>query len=131
MMIRHEDCSELSEISSIHRLPNAPPWFCGMVNLHGKLIPVFDLARFIGADFQAGAKRKLLVFAREGDAAGFLINGLPERLGKLGEKYDGLEAAPKQMLPHLKGASLIDGELWFDLDTLSLLAEIERSIGVK
>src|ERR1035437_4012618 len=41
LMIRYEDASELSEMPDIHRLPNAPDWFYGMANLHGKLIPVF------------------------------------------------------------------------------------------
>jgi chemotaxis signal transduction protein len=131
LMIRYEDAGELSEMTAIRQLPNAPDWFCGITNLNGKLIPVFDLASYIGIDPDPDAKQMLLVLSRGSDATGVIIDGLPVRLRWLGEKYSGLEIAPKRMLPHLRGASLSDGELWFDLDTLSLLAEIERSIGLK
>ena len=49
-MIRFEDGSELTELPDLYRLPNAPGWVRGMANLHGVLIPVFDLAGYLGLD---------------------------------------------------------------------------------
>ena len=80
LMIRYEDGSELSDVPVIHRLPNTPDWFCGIANLHGKLIPVFDLAKYIGIDSAPETKRMLLVLSRGRDATGILIDGIPERL---------------------------------------------------
>ncbi len=130
LMIRYEDSSELSEMSVIHRLPSAPDWFCGIANLHGKLIPVFDLARYIGVDPDPGAKRMLLVLSRGVDATGVVIDGLPERLRWSDDERNDAGAAPKRLVPHLRGASYIGGQLWFDLDTHSLLGEIEQSLGL-
>lgn len=130
LMIRYEDGSELSELSSIHRLPNAPEWFCGMANFHGRLTPVFDLARYIGVESDPEAKRMLLVLAAGADATGVLIDGLPERLRWPSKDYtNDASAAPASLAPHLRGAVHIGEQQWFDLDTNSLLGAIEQSLG--
>lgn len=130
LMIRYEDGSELSELSGIHRLPNAPEWFCGIANLRGKLTPVFDLARYLGIDFDPAAKRMLLVLSRGSDATGVMIDGLPERLRWSVDEYTDAGAAPQKLMPHLRGASHIGGRLWFDLDAHSLLGELEHSLSM-
>jgi twitching motility protein PilI len=130
MMISYEDASELSELPSIHRLSNAPDWFRGMANLQGKLTPVFDLARYIGVEADPKAKRMLLVLAHGRDAAGVLIDGLPERL-RLADDDERADTnvAPKRLAPHLRGARYLGGRLWFDLDARSLLDAIEHALG--
>ncbi len=129
LMIRYEDASELSEMSVIHRLPNAPAWFCGIANLHGKLTPVFDLAGYIGVDPDPESKRMLLVLASGSDAAGVVIDGLPERLRWSDEERTDAGAAPERLAPHLRGASFVGGRQWFDLDPHSLLGAMEQSLG--
>ena len=130
LMIPYEDGSELSELAPIHRLSNAPEWFRGMVNLQGKLTPVFDLARYLGVEADPQAKRMLLVLAHGRDASGVLIDGLPERL-RLADEDERADpnVAPKRLAPHLRGARYIGQRLWFDLDTRSLLDAIEQSLG--
>ncbi len=129
LMIPYEDGSELSDMSPIHRLSNAPNWFCGMANLQGKLTPVFDLARYVGVEHDRGTKRMLLVLAHGPDAAGVMVDGLPERLHLPDSEQNDVGAAPNRLAPHLRGAALIDGQLWFDLDTRSLLDGIEHALG--
>lgn len=129
LMIRYADGSELAELGAIHRLPNAPAWFSGIANLRGKLTPVFDLASYIGIEHDPQAKRMLLVLSRGKDAAGVLIDGLPERLRWSDAERTDADAAPKQLAPHLRGAASVGGRLWFDLDTESLLGAIEQSLG--
>jgi chemotaxis signal transduction protein len=126
LMIRYEDSSELSEMAAMHRLPNAPDWFCGVANLRGKLTPVFDLARYLGVEPRTDAKRMLLVLARGADATGVVIDGLPERLRWSADAAHDVGAVPQRLVPHVRGACLLGGQLWFDLDTHSLLGEIEH-----
>jgi len=130
LMIPYEDGSELSDMSVIHRLPNAPDWFCGMANLQGKLTPVFDLARYVGVEHNRSVKRMLLVLAHGPDAAGVMVDGLPERL-RLSDhdEHADPDVAPKHLAPHLRGARYIGGSLWLDLDIRSLLDAIEHSLG--
>lgn len=70
----------------------------------------------------------LLVLAHGADAAGVVIDGLPERLRWSEEGSADVGAALERLVPHLRGASVIDGCLWFDLDPRSLLDAIEQSI---
>ncbi len=129
LMIRFEDSSELSEMFPLHRLPNAPDWFCGIANLHGRLIPVFDLAGYIGVEASQAARHLLLVLSHGSDAAGVVIDGIPERLRLSGDDYTDVDTAPERLALHLRGASFIGERLWFDLDTHSLLGAIEQSLG--
>ncbi|HCU53589.1 MAG TPA: hypothetical protein DIC36_04675, partial [Gammaproteobacteria bacterium] len=130
LMIRHVDSSELADIETIHRLPNAPAWLRGITNLHGKLTPVFDLAKFMGLS-HGKERQMLLVLGHGSDATGILIDGLLERLHLPDEEEGNLDAAPLRLTPHLRGASLVNGQVWYDLDTQSLLAELEQSVGSK
>lgn len=129
LMISYEDASELSEMAAMHRLPNAPDWFCGMANLQGKLTPVFDLARYVGVEPDRTAKRMLLVLAHGPDAAGVMVDGLPERLRLPDSDHHDEGAAPERLAPHVRGASTINGQLWFELDAGSLLDAIEHALG--
>src|SRR3569832_1584308 len=104
-MVRYEDGSELTDIPAIHRLPNAPAWMAGIVNLHGSLVPVFDLARFanVGAGVEPGkgARPMLLVLSHGADAAGIVIDGLPQRLRWSSDAQADPDTAPAAVAPHV------------------------------
>jgi twitching motility protein PilI len=118
-VVSFDDASELSEMISIYRLPNVPSWFRGLANLHGNLVPVFDVAAMIGSGVkaEAGAKedRMLLVLGHGAMAAGMLVNELPTRIR--------LESATAIDLPELPGelkdcvpkAYLHGEEVWLEL----------------
>lgn len=128
LMIPYEQGSELSDVPVIHRMSNAPDWFCGMANLQGKLTPVLDLARYFGVEHDRAAKRMLLVLAHGPDAAGVLVDGLPERLRLPDAEHNDPGVAPERLAPHLRGASLINGQHWLELDVESLLDAVEHSL---
>lgn len=129
LMVGYAEGSELTEPPPLHRLPNAPPWFCGMANLHGALVPVFDLARWFGVDRLDQAKPMLLVLAQGADAAGVLIDGLPERLRWSADQLADAATMPEALAPVAQRAVLIGERLWFDLDTKALLGALEQSLG--
>ena len=129
LMIRYEDGSELTELPQVHRLPNAPHWFAGMANLHGMLIPVFDLARHFGIERAAKTKPMLLVLAHGADAAGIVVDGLPQRLRFSAAEHADTATVPKVLEAFVQSAALIDERLWFDLDVRALLSALEQSLG--
>lgn len=128
LMIPFEAGSELTEMPPLHHLPNTPPWLLGMVNLHGRLIPVFDLLRFLGLEREGGGKPMLLVLGHDADAAGFVIDGLPQRLRWTSAVQSDADLAPRRLEPHVRACCLIDGKIWFDIDTTTLLNAIEESL---
>ena len=128
LMIRYEHGSELTEMPQVFRMPNAPEWFVGVSNLHGALTPVFDLAGYAGATGTPDAQRMLLVLMHGTDAAGIVIDGLPQRLRFAAADTTDARTAPPSLAPHVRAAALIEGQWWFDLDPSSLLDALEQAL---
>jgi purine-binding chemotaxis protein CheW len=128
LMVRYENGSELAEMPQVFRLPNAPGWFCGIANLHGALTPVFDLSQYIGVEADAGAKRMLLVLSHGVDAAGIVIDGLPQRLRWSHDQSADTGAAPARLHPQVRAAALIGDQLWFDLECAALIDAMEQDL---
>jgi twitching motility protein PilI len=128
LMVRYQDGSELTELPAVHRLPNAPGWLAGICNLHGMLVPVFDLARWLALDAAPPARPMLLVLGHGPAAAGVVIDGLPQRL----RWRDADAQEPTAMPPKLSGLAhrsvLQDGRLHHDIDCAALLDALERSL---
>ena len=128
LMVRYEDGSELTEMPRLYRLPNAAPWFVGIANLHGMLVPVFDLGAWAGVARDPHERPMLLVLSHGADAAGVVIDGLPQRLRYSPDQEADAATAPARLAPHVRGAALIEGALWFDIDRAALLDAFENSL---
>lgn len=129
LMVDYAQGSELTELPVVHRLPHAPEWFAGLCNLHGALVPVFDLAPRLGLEHDAKAKPMLLVLGHGPDAAGLMVDGLPSRLRVSAESLVDSATMPDSLAGLLTRSALIDERLWFDLDVPALLAQLERALG--
>jgi twitching motility protein PilI len=128
LMIDYADGSELTELPPVYRLPNAPAWLLGMANLHGMLVPVFDLALHFGLEHAAPVHPMLLVLAHGRDAAGIVIEGLPERLRWQPEQIADAATVPEALAGVVQRPVLIGEQLWFDLDCSALLAQLEQAL---
>jgi twitching motility protein PilI len=134
LMIRYQDGSELTDLPVVFRLPNAPSWFHGMANLHGALIPVFGLREYLGlrekpvAAGAASVQRMMLVMGSGADAAGVVIDGLPQRLRFQQEHRADDAPVPAGLQAHVSATYLIGDHLHFDLESSSLLDAMERAL---
>jgi twitching motility protein PilI len=72
--------SELVEMPNVYPLPRMPANLLGLVNLHGRIVPLFDLAPLFETQHTPREKRMLLVIGHGDAAAGIVIDGLPRRL---------------------------------------------------
>jgi purine-binding chemotaxis protein CheW len=121
LMIRYEKGSELIDLPQVFALPNAPEWFSGIANLHGTLVPVFDLARYLDVEHLPDAKPMLLVLGHGIEAAGVVIDGMPVRL-----RFDAADRAEGAPIPMALDGCVTDtywaDELtWMDLHVDALL----------
>lgn len=134
LMIRYEDGSELTDLPCVYRLPDAPGWFHGMANLHGTLIPVFGLAEYLGlAEYTGlrgpdGSRRMMLVMGSGADAAGVLIDGLPQRLRFQGEQRVEGSPVPARLEGFIAGTYWIDQQPWMDFMPMGLFDRLEAEL---
>ena len=137
IMLAYEDSSELTEVPDLYYLPNAPAWVKGLANLHGNLVPVFDVAQYLDVQktgdqampgLGGGSKPMLLVLGHGAGAAGVVIDGIPQRLIPTEKQKTDTDTAPALLLPHIRGAYFINEQLWFDLDCSSLLNMLEQAM---
>lgn len=129
LMIDFADGSELTEMPALYRVPNSPAWLMGLTNLHGIVIPVFNLQQYLdlGGSPQ-GAKEMLLILQHNEKAVGVVVNNLPRRLTYSQSQQMEHNTAPFNLSQHINNAYLIDENLWFDLDSASLCRGLEMTL---
>lgn len=128
LMISYDQGDELAELPQLYRMPHAPSWFAGICNLHGALVPVFDLAPRLGIEHDAQAELMLLVLGQGTDAAGMVVDGIPQRLRFSNDAVADAQTVPAGLDGLITQAVLIDAALWFDLDVPVLLSALEGAL---
>jgi twitching motility protein PilI len=128
LMIRYQDGSELADLPATYRLPNTPGWFLGVANLHGLLIPVFDLGLYLGVPHQEGAKPMLLVLGHGADAAGVVIDGLPIRLRVHPAERIQDAPTPEPLRGCISQTYWSQDRTWMDLQVESLLNRLNDEL---
>ena len=79
ILAKFDATSELLVMPAIYRLPGAPDGVRGLANLHGNVVPVFELARWFNVTHDPKATEMLLILGYGDDAIGVIIDGLPVR----------------------------------------------------
>jgi twitching motility protein PilI len=112
------------------RIPNTAPWFAGLANVRGGLVPVVDTAAACSVARQAGAPGYLLIFDDGEDPVGLLIDGLPRVIDvKASERLGGLP-----LLPNLLEGGVVlaaydhAGRVWLDLNLSGLSEALRQGI---
>ncbi len=107
---------EINKMIDITRIPNAPSFVEGVINLRGKIIPIVDLRKRLGFEGRAYDKStRIIVVELDGMVLGFIVDSVSEVLQDLREHRG---AAPAYGGRHRVGlhrrawASWITGSLY-------------------
>jgi purine-binding chemotaxis protein CheW len=113
-----EHVREIGDLGDVTPVPGTGPAVLGVRNLHGRILPVFDLARVL--DVHAETPRRRLVVAEvDGTSAGLAVDVV----------YDVCDLDTEQGHPVgdlLSGTVVSDGALIGVVDAPRLLAELEE-----
>ena len=72
---------EINKMIDITRIPNAPPFVEGVINLRGKIIPIVDLRKRLGFDGRSFDKStRIIVVELDGTVLGFIVDSVSEVL---------------------------------------------------
>jgi twitching motility protein PilI len=113
--------SELTEMPNVYPLPRMPDNLLGLVNLHGRIVPLFDLANLFETSHLPREKRMLLVIGHGNDAAGIVIDGLPRRLVFSPDDRILAPALPAAAAGAVIATYLQGKDAWFEFDYAQLL----------
>lgn len=118
ILAKYNATSELAPLPAVYRLPGAPDGVVGLANLHGNVVPVFELARWFEVTHDPKATPMLLVLGFGDAAVGIIIDGLPQRKRFLPTHEVGLEFGHPRMA-HFASAAYQDqtsGDVWMEFD---------------
>jgi purine-binding chemotaxis protein CheW len=72
---------EINRMLEVTRVPNAPEYVDGVINLRGKVIPIIDLRRRFGMDRKEHDKHtRIVVVELSGKVVGFVVDAVREVL---------------------------------------------------
>ena len=111
-----ENVLEVAELGGLSAIPGAGAAVLGVRNLHGHVLPVFDLARVLAIDGDASTPR-VVVAEHQGRLAGLAVAEVTDVISLAAE-------AEEHEAEHLTGAVLEDGHLIGILDVERLFATL-------
>jgi len=119
--------SEIITEFKLCAIPNTPPWFSGVINLRGNLVPVFNLAILFKAETGLSKKKYLIVIGEGDQAAGVLIDKLPTIL-RSADISSEMPTLPAALSSHVHTAYIQDKDIWLEFDAESFFTEIGKQI---
>lgn len=116
LLTGYDQASELTEMTEVFRVPNTAHWLSGLTNLHGNMVPVFDLAAYLGIPHGTGQKPMMLVWGRGDEAAAIVINGLPVRMELTDANRLELPAVAEALADFVSAGYEQGGEVWLEFE---------------
>ncbi len=104
---------EIRDMTDITRVPYAPDYIKGVINLRGSVLPVIDLKKRIGlADAPYTPKTRIIIMKLQDISIGMIVDSVTEVL-----TVDGNHAAPPKSISndarnkYINGIGNVDGRL--------------------
>jgi len=126
---------EIINTPAITRLPHAPEFMKGIINLRGKIVPVLDLRELVSTEMAGGpeaaapdaeAKGKVIVVANPGNVFGMLVDSITSVVSL---DSSNIEAPAGLMnVDSVEGVARLDDRLLILLDTDRLVASQEMDM---
>jgi len=124
LLVQMDVTSEVLDMPPLFRLPGAPHGIKGLVNRHGRVVPVIDILDLFGLQHEHVGNAWLLVCGRGDEAVGIIIHSLPERKKFVLDDQVGLAEITHPIAAHAKWAYREGRDIWIDLDTEALFASV-------
>jgi purine-binding chemotaxis protein CheW len=117
---------EIIRIPKITRIPNVPSFVEGIINLRGKVIPIFDLKRrFDIGELERGIDSRLLILDLDGIRLGIVVDDVSEVIRI---ENDSIERLVNEMAGisknSIEGICILGERIIIVLNVLKLKAEI-------
>lgn len=106
---------EVVERSQVNPLPNVEPWFSGLLNIRGNIVPVIDL-RILLDETAADNKKRYLFAIDQGEKTMVLwIDSLPEMQRVIAQPLEQLPVLTPLMQRHVSGGYWVKDKIWLNI----------------
>ena len=114
---------EINRMQNVTRVPNAPEYVDGVINLRGKVIPIVDLRSRLGMQRKEHDKNtRIIIVEMRGKVVGFVVDAVQEVL----RIARGVTEVPPSILGSIKGDYIkAVGKL---ADRLLILLDLEKAL---
>ena len=129
MLLPHDTVSEVLVDEVIYLIPNTAPWFSGIINLRGNLVPVFELRQLLDTEVEPGRNQMIAVVDKGEQALGFGIDDFPDSVNT-GDPLTQMPPLPGILQEFAKAAFLSNDTVWLDMDVRDLVGSLRGGIGV-
>lgn len=109
---------EVAALGTVSAMPGAPSFALGIRNLHGEVLPVFDLAMLLGSPDAEPVPQRLLVAEHDARRGGFAVDDVSD-VRELPAATEDTESE------YLVGAAVADDGLVGFIDVARLFAGVE------
>lgn len=119
---------EIIRMVPVAKMPGAPKFVEGVINLRGRIIPIIDLRRRFGmAAVTPTAHTRITVMDVRGQVVGFIVDTVREVLRVPGSAVEAPPAVVSDIeSDFLRGVGKLDDRLLLLLDVDKLLSESEK-----
>ncbi|MDD5273049.1 MAG: chemotaxis protein CheW [Methylovulum sp.] len=93
-------------------LPKVEPWFSGLLNMRGTIVPVVDLRLLLNETAPPPKKRYLFSIDRGEKTMALWIDGYPQMLPNIGVAMPAPPPLPDLLKPCITQAYWQDGQIW-------------------
>lgn len=115
-LVASDTYCEVIEQLQVNRLPNVEPWFSGLLNLRGNLVPVIDLQQLLTETAVVDpVKRRLFAIGQGDKTMAIWIDGLPEIKNNFSQALKQLPPLPAILQHCVLNGYLQDGQIWFNI----------------
>lgn len=115
LLIASQTISEVVARAVCYPIPHTPPWFLGLLNQRGNLLPVFDVHQLLHTGEPGHDRGTVLVLDQGSEAVGMCIDGMPESV-VLEQRLRQVPALPTPLAAHVVAAYRHDQTTWLDFD---------------
>lgn len=121
---------EVIGLLPVNPLPNTKPWFSGILNLRGNLVPVFDLRGLFGEPLAEAERKKRCLFAigRGDKTVALWIDGLPEKQSAFLQPLTHIPVLPAVLRHCVSEGYLGQGQVWLKVRFDELFKTLGRQV---
>lgn len=130
-LIAEKTLSEVMKSFNIYPVPNTSPWFRGLTNSRGNLIPVFDMEDLLGFSGKKSKYENLLILDKGINSVGILIDDLPRVCDVA--KWKKLSYSPQMpagLSEYVTEVYTIEDKIWIGIDHIGYFESIKEQVAV-